>query len=507
MFRLVGVAGDVRGKKFSLDEGENTFGSDMGADNQILYKGISKKHFSVLLNSDFVSLKDLGSSNGTFVNNKIVQEKSLREGDVISIPGASFKLIKIKIKKIKKQTYVEEKEEVPNSLSGKVNFYFKNKFMPMIFSMNQNSEWKNLVGLFITAAVALIVFVSVSSVLDRTEGLVLSEVVNRVKQHAEEVSRRNSAYLYQNEFDQINLNFLEREKSVVEYYLLDRKGIVVKSTERKNVYVNHPFTVDAKSAIESKNDYNYYYVENLGEGKIGVAKGIFARNLESQRDQVVGVISIVFNPESLIELENLSSVSYLEALLKSALLGFLCYLLIYFLTQKHLEVLVQESNQLIQGSKNKIEKKILFDEMKPLESIINQTVSQLNELKGGEEVSFDSMESDEDYITSLSEIVAGYPGAGLVLNAEKQIKRINQEAEDLIGIRENLSLDQDLSDIIRDQSLVAKIISLCDQSSDELGANCEEIGDISGTEYTITVSTLMGKDGYAKAHIIGFKQA
>ncbi len=507
MFRLVGVAGDVRGKKFSLDDGENIFGSDMGADHQITSKGISKKHFSLLVNEEFISMKDLGSSNGTFVNNKIIQEKSLREGDVISIPGASFKLIKVQVKKIKKQTYVEEKEEVPKSLFGKVSFYFKNKFMPMIFSMNQGSEWKNLISIFLAATIALVVFISVSSVLDRTEGLVLSEVINRVKQHAEEVSRRNSAYLYQNEFDQINLNFLEREKSVVEYYLLDRKGIVIKSTERKNVYVNHPFTVEAKQMIESKNDYNYHYVENLGEGRIGVAKGIFARNLESQRDQVVGVISIVFNPESLIELENLSSVSYLEALLKSAIIGFLCYLLIYFLTQKHLDVLIKEANEVLQGNKNRIEKKMLFEDMLPLEAILNQSINQLNELKNGDEVSFDSLESDDDYIASLSEIVAGYPGAGMVLNAEKQIKRINQEAEDLIGIRENLSLDQDLSDIIRDQSLVAKIISLCDQSSDEMGANCEEIGDISGTEYTITVSSLMGKDGYAKAHIIGFKQA
>jgi pSer/pThr/pTyr-binding forkhead associated (FHA) protein len=90
MFKLVIVAGKLRGKEFTLKEGENIVGRDASVDVPIVVDGVSKKHFSINVTGDVAYIQDLGSSNGTFINGKIIKKGTVKAGDKVAIPDTIF---------------------------------------------------------------------------------------------------------------------------------------------------------------------------------------------------------------------------------------------------------------------------------------------------------------------------------------------------------------------------------------------------------------------------------
>lgn len=54
--------------------------------------GVSRKHCEIIVDSGSITIRDLGSSNGTYVNQERVQSQALSAGDLISVGGLVFVL-------------------------------------------------------------------------------------------------------------------------------------------------------------------------------------------------------------------------------------------------------------------------------------------------------------------------------------------------------------------------------------------------------------------------------
>src|SRR3954467_4648912 len=67
---LIIIRGTPQGHRFFLTQSEMTIGRDPAVEISIADQGISRKHAIVKKDGDKVVLTDLGSSNGTFVNDK-----------------------------------------------------------------------------------------------------------------------------------------------------------------------------------------------------------------------------------------------------------------------------------------------------------------------------------------------------------------------------------------------------------------------------------------------------
>ena len=146
MFKLVAVGGKLRGKEIILNSGDNTLGRAPECDHQISVDGVSKRHLLITVNEESVFAEDLGSSNGTLVNGKIIKKMTLKDGDKIALPNVIFQLVYVLEKKVivKKKVLkasdhedegfneLDNSEPVPTSLIGKPIWFFKNKVMPVI---------------------------------------------------------------------------------------------------------------------------------------------------------------------------------------------------------------------------------------------------------------------------------------------------------------------------------------------------------------------------------------
>lgn len=66
------------------------FGRDSANEVVLSGKAISRFHAEIVLKDGTYYLKDMGSHNGTFLNNNPVQSAALKSGDVIQVGRASF---------------------------------------------------------------------------------------------------------------------------------------------------------------------------------------------------------------------------------------------------------------------------------------------------------------------------------------------------------------------------------------------------------------------------------
>jgi len=77
-------------KVFKVPEGKTIIGRREDCDLRIPLSQVSRKHAMLLVQPDGARIRDLGSVNGTFVNNKRVSEQKLEPGDHIVIGPVVF---------------------------------------------------------------------------------------------------------------------------------------------------------------------------------------------------------------------------------------------------------------------------------------------------------------------------------------------------------------------------------------------------------------------------------
>jgi two-component system cell cycle response regulator len=90
---LVVIVGAEMGKRVELGDDELVIGRSSSAGLQLDMDNVSRSHASVARTPLGWVIKDLGSTNGTFVNDSPVREHILRDGDQIRIGRAMLKFL------------------------------------------------------------------------------------------------------------------------------------------------------------------------------------------------------------------------------------------------------------------------------------------------------------------------------------------------------------------------------------------------------------------------------
>lgn len=83
--RLEGAAGT-----FALTKAVTNIGRGMDADIRIDDPGVSRHHAELRIAGPEVIIRDLGSTNGTYVNGTLVAEQPLRDGNVVTIGSTNL---------------------------------------------------------------------------------------------------------------------------------------------------------------------------------------------------------------------------------------------------------------------------------------------------------------------------------------------------------------------------------------------------------------------------------
>jgi diguanylate cyclase (GGDEF)-like protein len=90
---LVVINGVDLGKKYGLVQSSTMIGRSSKVDIQIDEDSISRNHAVIEKRDDEFIIRDLESTNGTYVNDRSVEKHSLRDGDQIKIGSTIFKFL------------------------------------------------------------------------------------------------------------------------------------------------------------------------------------------------------------------------------------------------------------------------------------------------------------------------------------------------------------------------------------------------------------------------------
>ena len=91
---LRGVSGVTFGKTFKL-VGSMVIGREKECDITIPNDEISRQHARIIARPGSIMIEDMGSSNGTYVNNQPVQKAVVKEGDEIRFDKIRFKVLSL----------------------------------------------------------------------------------------------------------------------------------------------------------------------------------------------------------------------------------------------------------------------------------------------------------------------------------------------------------------------------------------------------------------------------
>ncbi len=90
---LVVIYGDELGKRIPLSEGEVEAGRSSTCQIPIDQESVSRRHARIWWTGDNFRVKDLGSTNGTYVNDAQVSEQDLNDGDLVKVGRTILKFM------------------------------------------------------------------------------------------------------------------------------------------------------------------------------------------------------------------------------------------------------------------------------------------------------------------------------------------------------------------------------------------------------------------------------
>ncbi len=90
---LVVIYGDDLGRRVPLGNEPTVLGRSSKCDVQVDQESVSRNHCRVSLSGTHYTIRDLGSTNGTYVNDDLIDEVNLRDGDQIKVGRTIVKFI------------------------------------------------------------------------------------------------------------------------------------------------------------------------------------------------------------------------------------------------------------------------------------------------------------------------------------------------------------------------------------------------------------------------------
>ena len=90
---LVVIYGQDLGRKYNLESPTLVVGRSSKCDIQIDQESVSRAHSKIMNQGKTIRIRDLGSTNGTYVNDEQIEERTLADGDLIKIGRTIFKFL------------------------------------------------------------------------------------------------------------------------------------------------------------------------------------------------------------------------------------------------------------------------------------------------------------------------------------------------------------------------------------------------------------------------------
>jgi pSer/pThr/pTyr-binding forkhead associated (FHA) protein len=504
-----------------LAEGSFKIGRAPDCDLVLESTKVSKHHALLVIKGNRAAILDTGSSNGTFVNGILVKKQLLQLTDVIEI--GDYKLQTPAEIKPKRNLEVfssqgsaaleadmgsepDSQEEI-NAASipdggdstkknpGEVfiNFVDKKLLLPF-YEIVRITDYRFLIAIILTSAISVASFFSVTPILSWGNDITKQESLKRGHTILKQVVRENYRILSKaNDTSILTVAAAEADKDMLDAYILDTKTkSVLAPTKYLSKSINDPHVLLAiedlleKGMTESTHD--------RGDGTFVLAQSIpyYGTNEGNPNSELEGsevkvpaalVIGYFKIPKNIVGVYEPLAISGLISLL----LALASYFFLFKMISHPVGQLSEQLDAALKGDDVQLTCEAKFPELETLATVMNFSLSRLKSSGGGMAAAPSGVAGGADfeaeegqYLRSAEEFCFGSTDGILILDREKRVKLIGPVLADLLSLRPQYAIGQNIGDASRDGSFAGTVIEMCERVVSSLGENQSATLEING---------------------------
>jgi hypothetical protein len=526
--KLLVISGPNRGATYFLEEGETTLGRGTEANVVLASTQVSKKHFALACAHGKAELKDLGSSNGTFVNGVLTKRKQLANHDRISVGPFVMEIILPEVARVNAFAapaadlggaalpgieasggQFKMEEEQPTSLVGKYWKKFDDVFLPVMYDFYEKMDYPTLMALMFSVYVILSLGFAVYPVLQHSREEVMREAEHQAMYISEQVGYINRQNIIEGKEGALMTDFAEKEEHVKEVVVANMEGRIMAPGNRLNEAYNNPRFLKYRQLLEKN--------QNLW-GKTRVLRDtendeIFAFTpvmvlSKTKGIQVPGAISTVVYSTSQLALDpgTVSSV-YLEALFWSAVVGVIFLYLLYKVTHLPLVKLTEDMDRVLKGDAETVEKKYKNDVVDNLIDNVNAALSRIPKADGSKKEEEAASDTEGVIINNLMRSIeylamnAKHPM--MMVDGDVRVTHVSPSFEELTGMRG--ASGEMLDAVSRDESFPALIKEMIGKATDAGAEGVHEDYDFNSGTHKIHGYAISGLPGKVEGYLFLFE--
>ena len=535
MFKLMVVGGPAKGTAYEVKDGETTIGRVNGNDIVLQSQKVSKKHCVLVVNNSDVTVKDAGSSNGTFVNGVLTKIKRLVAGDRVSVGEYVFELREVEQSKQIQDygnvipftgngipvsgmpvvsgginyaaaggasTGIPHAAAPPQDFSEKIKFYFDKYILNFVYNLNEKHEWHVMMAGMFAAVAVLGAVLSVYPLFDRIQIKLSNETAQRALLLARQIVDRNAPFIYGQTESKADIGFVENEIGVRTAYLIDMEGRVMAPGRKLNQYLSE--STEAAFSAASRASFNEKEIEKfirIYGDLIAVAVPLKIFNQSSGKNEARALGLVFFDRNMILFDSGTEALSYIQGIILSGIVAVLMFFSLYRLTLRPLLALNDEIDQVLKGNATTVTKKYKMEEISPLIDVVNAALQRASSGNSASAGAADQM-STEDLIGLLRFAGNRMTGVGMmVFSADRRIMFISAFMEEITGIRNDSAIGADIGSTARDSAFISFVEDILARAPSASSGPIVEDFEFSGTNYKMECLAI-GQTGAYRAYVL-----
>lgn len=502
--------------------GEGTYKIGRTDESDIALKSpqISKQHALLVIKGNRAAIVDLGSSNGIFINGIMIKKHRLEPNDEVAI--ADFKIrLACEVRSsgaksnfsaastagnLAQNIEVRQAENAPPPLSPQERLLriMDEKVLAPFYSLLKTLDWRTLLSLILGGSLVLSVLLSVHPVIRWGKEITTKESLARAHAVLAQVVRENYRIVNSADSDvsRLTIEACEAESGILSCVILDPKtNSILAPAKLFNKSLTDVYSLIAiKKTLEDRNAVS---VEK--ENGIYIVAQPISIFSKEENDRVVSAVVVAEfkTPEGVYS----TAEPLVWAILIGILLSLISYYLIFKMMTRPLIVMQEQLDAALKGDPVSVTCESKFAELETLATVINFSISRWRRMAGqGEPITAENPEVEEaEYIKTVQEFDQGATDGLLLLDKDKKIRHVGKILEEILGIRNQYAIGQNISDACRDPAFAGTVIDLSDRVLQAFGEAQFSQLEINGIPKQIVAIGHKDRAGEVKAILLMVK--
>jgi pSer/pThr/pTyr-binding forkhead associated (FHA) protein/PAS domain-containing protein len=528
VLKLKYLNSDLAGQFLNLKSGENTVGRLPECEISLTSPGVSKRHAKLIVQETQCLLKDLGSSNGTFVNGSKVSERILRPGDRIAFHNLIFELMIEKIKSPLNQGSQSMTNPIPHSmphsmshsiphsmpqisgsnlalqqqpmenlftnpilgqvapknLADVLKSYAQNVIMPGIYKLVEMYPLKNVLGVFLLIYVVMVTFLSTIPMVQMTKAGIQKEAQRRALTIARQLGTLSEKALASGTENSIP-DLAQSEDGIILSVLVSKQdGHLIAPLSKSQSYSNEEFVARGRKHDET-------FIQQISDTSIGVSVPVRTFNQEAGQPTIAAYAQVIYKMDSFQWDESIGLLA--RVLIIALLLGSVIYAILYRVLAQPIEDATRQLDEALRGERDTITSKYDFDIFNKLLENVNGALGRISQQPAEGAPTIDRASEASNLVRIISD-------ASFALDGNGHFLQINSAFQDLTGMR-LLSLQGQSLEALQDQALKLNLEDLISRAKAQPGTVVTSTLDMAGVSFDIDIQA--SAEGHGIGYILG----